>query len=89
MQTKTVFNSSNGGHRGMASHGRKGSKSKQGGHKRRGRKDPANEHVLEQPIADSTATVPCPVCHHPVDPKRMHPHMVRFHGAATKRSGHK
>ena len=45
------------------------------------------EPLLEQPIADSTANVPCPVCGHAVDPKRMHPHMVRFHGAAIRSNG--
>jgi len=43
--------------------------------------------LLEQPIAESLGTVPCKICGHPVDPKRMHPHMVRFHGAALRSKG--
>lgn len=37
---------------------------------------------LEQPIAESAGAMPCRLCGHPVDPKRMHFHMVRCHGAA-------
>jgi hypothetical protein len=40
--------------------------------------------LIEQPVADSIGAVPCAVCHHPVDPKRMHIHMVRFHGAKLR-----
>ncbi len=42
------------------------------------------EHLIEQPIADSVGAVPCQICGHPVDPNRMHFHMVRFHGAAFR-----
>ena len=45
------------------------------------------EHLIEQPIADATDTVRCPICGHPVDPHRMHPHMVRFHGVAIRSRG--
>jgi hypothetical protein len=41
--------------------------------------------VLEQPIVTLASSVRCHLCGHPVDAKRMHPHMVRFH-AATFRS---
>ena len=43
--------------------------------------------LLEQPIADVVGTVPCQICGHGVDPKRMHFHMVRFHGAALRSKG--
>jgi len=38
-------------------------------------------------VPESFGGVPCEICGNPVDPKRMHFHMVRFHGAAfrTKR----
>jgi hypothetical protein len=63
---------------------RKGRKGKIAGHKaRHGRKRGA-EPLLEQPIADATGAVPCRLCGHPVEPKRMHFHMVRFHGAALR-----
>jgi len=42
------------------------------------------EPLLEQPVAESATTVPCRICGFPVDPKRLHFHMVRFHGAALR-----
>ena len=29
----------------------------------------------------------CPICGNAVDPQRMHPHMVRFHGVAIRSKG--
>jgi hypothetical protein len=43
--------------------------------------------LIEQPIADSSGTVLCKICGNPVDPQRMHPHMVRFHGVAIRSKG--
>jgi hypothetical protein len=63
---------------------RKKPHSKNGGHKGQGKRKQNTESLLEQPIADSTGAVPCPLCGHPVDPKRLHPHMVRFHGVAIR-----
>ena len=61
---------------------RKGPKEKKaGGHFRRNKR--AQAHSLsEQPVADTSGTVPCEVCGHPVDRKRLQAHMVRFHGAS-------
>jgi hypothetical protein len=45
------------------------------------RRERAQAHSLsEQPVADMSGTVPCEVCGHPVDRKRLQAHMVRFHG---------
>lgn len=63
--------------------GQKEPKGKKAGHKARRRRQ-RTEPLLEQPIADLTGTVPCPICGHLVDAKRMHPHMVRFHGVAIR-----
>jgi len=40
----------------------------------------------EQPLADLSSTVACPICGHPVDDKRMQPHMLRFHSAQAGRA---
>jgi hypothetical protein len=40
--------------------------------------------LLVQPIADLTGNVPCLICGHLIDAKRIHPHMVRFHGASLR-----
>ena len=64
--------------------GRKAPKRKKAGRKTRGREKLKTESRLEQPIADSTGTVLCEICGHPVDPRRMHAHKVRFHGAAMR-----
>ena len=74
----------NSGERGMRSPGRKGPKGKKAGHKARGGRKQRTEPLLEQPIAESAGAVPCQLCGHPVDPKRLHFHMVRFHGAAFR-----
>jgi len=68
----------------MQSQGRKGPKGKKAGHNARGRKQLRTEPRLEQPVADPTGAVPCQICGHPVDPKRMHFHMVRYHGSAFR-----
>ena len=75
---------SNSGPRGMRPPGRKGPKGKKTGHKGKGSRNRRTEPLIEQPIADSTGAVPCRLCGHPVDPNRMHFHMVRFHGAAFR-----
>jgi hypothetical protein len=54
-------------------------------HRDRGKSQ--NEPLIEQPIADSIGAVPCAICGHLVDPKRMHPHMVRFHNVAIRSQG--
>jgi len=66
---------------------RKAPKRKKLGRKTKGREKLKTESRLEQPIADSAATVLCEICGHPVDPRRMHPHMVRFHGVAMRQRG--
>jgi hypothetical protein len=76
-----AFNSSN---RGRPSPGRKGPKGGKAGHQGKGTRKRRTEPLIEQPIADSTGAVPCRICGHPVDPKRLHFHMVRFHGAAFR-----
>jgi hypothetical protein len=72
------------GNRGMQSQGRRRFSRKKGGHKGSGRSQGHAEPLLEQPVAEMATTVPCPVCAHPVDPKRLHFHMVRFHGASMR-----
>ena len=44
-------------------------------------KEATNASRIVQPIAESSGTILCHLCKFPVDPRRMHPHMVRFHGA--------
>ena len=69
----------------MRSPSRKGSEGKKkAGHYVRGRKQLRTKPLLEQPVADPTGAVPCQLCGHPVDPKRLHFHMVRFHGSAFR-----
>jgi hypothetical protein len=67
--------------------GRNGSKPKKPGHKSAYKKPPATDSLLEQPIAESHGALPCPICGHPVDPKRLHPHMVRFHNVTIRSKG--
>jgi hypothetical protein len=85
METKTLFNSAGGG--GMTLRGRAATKGKHGSHKSKHGRSPKADLRLEQPVADSSGTVPCQICGHGVDPKRMHFHMVRFHGAAFRSKG--
>jgi len=61
--------------------GRQGRRSRRGG---RGGGKHGAEPLLEQPVAETALTVPCRICGFPVDPKRLHFHMVRFHGAALR-----
>ena len=72
------------GNRGRPSPGRKGPKGEKARHKTGGVSKRRSEPLIEQPIADSFGGVPCQICGHPVDPKRLHAHMVRFHGAAFR-----
>jgi hypothetical protein len=58
----------------------------QGRHKgKKGRKGGGNEveapSLVAQPVLDTSDMVPCQICGHLVDPKRMQPHLIRFHGA--------
>jgi hypothetical protein len=76
-----AFNSAN---RGRPSPGRKGPKGGKARHQGKGLRKRRTEPLIEQPIADSAGAVPCQICGHPVDPKRLHFHMVRFHGAAFR-----
>ena len=68
----------------MRPQSRKSSKGRQTGRKGKGGRRPRGEPLLEQPLAELNGNVPCPICGHPVDAKRMHPHMVRFHGVAIR-----
>jgi hypothetical protein len=75
-----------GGERGLRAPGRsKGPPGRKPGRKGRGghpRGSRGPEPLIKQPVAESTGLVPCTICRCPVDPKRLHIHMVRFHGAA-------
>ena len=73
----------NSGNRGK-SPGRKGPKGERTGHGSRGAGDRRTEPLIEQPVADAAGAVPCSLCGHPVEPSRMHFHMVRVHGAALR-----
>ena len=79
--TKTIHSS---GNHGMTSKRRNRPPGKRGGHRNKGGREQRSEQLLEQPVAELIGTVPCQICGHPVDPKRMHFHMVRFHGAAFR-----
>ena len=68
----------------MHPQGRKRFGRKNTGRNGRRRKRDQPESLLEQPTLETATTVPCPICGHPVDPKRMHFHMVRFHGASMR-----
>jgi hypothetical protein len=75
----------------MASHkehtGGGGGRHHQGRRKgKKGRKGGGNDRVEPaslsgQPTLDTSDMVPCKICGHLVDPKRMQPHLIRFHGA--------
>jgi hypothetical protein len=67
-------------HAGGSFRVRKGPKGKNAG--RQFRRRERDHSLLEQPVADMSGTVPCKVCGHPVDQKRLQAHMVRFHGAS-------
>jgi len=87
MTTKTSYNMGNVPDGWRETPGRKSPKRKQAGRKTRSREKMKTESRLEQPIAESDGNVLCHICGHPVDPRRMHPHMVRFHGAAMRKTG--
>ena len=74
----------NSGARGLRPRGRKWQKSKKAGYRTRGARKQRTQPLPEQSIGESAATVPCQICGHLVDPKRLHFHMVRFHGAAFR-----
>jgi hypothetical protein len=59
-------------------------KGKKKGRRPRASKEPPAHSLAEQPIAEMSTTVPCKVCGYAVDPKRLHAHMVRFHGVAFR-----
>jgi hypothetical protein len=87
MNTNTGFNAGSGGRGKMGPRGRKGPKGKRPGRKERSGRGPRTEPLIEQPLSDTSGTVLCKICGHPVDPTRMHPHMVRFHGVAIRARG--
>src|SRR5664279_2198674 len=87
MDTKTSFNAGNGGRGRTSPRGRKGPKGKHSENKVRSGRGPRTEPLIEQPLSDTSGTVLCKICGHPVDPQRMHPHMVRFHGVAIRARG--
>jgi hypothetical protein len=61
---------------------KKAPKKKKTGYKASNRRPPRSRPLLEQPVAELNGAVPCLLCGHSVDAKRMHAHMVRFHGVA-------
>ena len=82
--TKRRGGAFNSGNPGRSSPGRKGPKGERPSHKAAGTRKQRTEPLIEQPIAESIGGVPCQLCGHPVDPKRLHFHMVRFHGVALR-----
>ena len=82
--TDSLSAASNFGQRGLRPPGRKGSKGQSAGDKARRTRKRRTEPLLEQPIAQSAGAVRCQVCGCAVDPKRLHIHMVRFHGVALR-----
>ena len=56
---------------------RKGKKHRKGG----GGNELEAPSLADQPTLDTSDMVPCKICGHLVDPKRMQPHLIRFHGA--------
>jgi hypothetical protein len=81
---KTLKTLPDSGYREMSSLGRKVPEGKKAGHIVRHRRQPRTGPLLEQPVAETAGAVPCQLCGHPVDPKRMHFHMVRYHGIAFR-----
>jgi hypothetical protein len=82
-----ILLSPNGGQEGTSFRIRKTPKAKngkKGGGRYKQKREPAPNSLAEQPGAEMSTTIPCGVCGHPVDPKRMHAHMVRFHGIAFR-----
>jgi len=74
----------NSGNRGIPPPGLKGPKGKKFGRKAKGTGKRVAAPLIEQPVAESAGAVPCRICGYPVDPSRLHFHMVRFHGAAMR-----
>src|SRR5204863_8534242 len=61
---------------------RSATKRRRANHKPKEIQEAASASRVLQPVIESEANVRCPLCNSPVDPRRMQPHMVRFHGAA-------
>jgi len=72
-----------GGRRRSRPPGGKNSRNSKG-RKGRGSRKRKHEPLLPQPVIQASGAVRCKLCGHPVDPKRLHFHMVRFHGAALR-----
>jgi hypothetical protein len=87
MKTRTHFKTRKAGRDHPAPRGRNRPQGKKEQGKGRGGNRQRTEQFIEQPISDSSGTVVCEICGHPVDPQRMHPHMVRFHGVAIRSRG--
>jgi hypothetical protein len=87
MTTNTHFNAGKGGRDRSAPRAGKGPKGKRTERKGRSGTRARTEPLIEQPLSDTSGTVLCKICGHPVDPQRMHPHMVRFHGVAIRSRG--
>jgi hypothetical protein len=87
MGTKTHFNAGPGGRDRTGPRARKGPKGKKAERKGVDRRLQRTEPLIEQPLSDTSGMVLCKICGHPVDPQRMHPHMVRFHGVAIRSRG--
>ena len=62
-----------------ASHG-----ASRGAKARRGARKVKPERLIPQPLGQTDGALRCQICGCPVDPKRLHIHMVRFHGAALR-----
>ena len=81
---RTLHLNTNSGHAEMSLRVRKGPKREKAHRKSNWRKPARGHSISEQPVADLSGTVPCKVCGHPVDEKRLRVHMVRFHGGSLK-----
>jgi hypothetical protein len=66
------------------SRGKKSKIKKYGGRRRGGPPQKTSQRLLEQPVASPIGAVPCEICGHPVEPRRLHFHMVRVHGVALR-----
>jgi hypothetical protein len=84
VQTKTFFYSEN---RGLRLPRRKQSKGGGAGHQTEAGKRSRSIPHLEQPTPNQEGAEPCRLCGFPVEPKRMHFHMVRVHGATLLHKG--
>jgi len=87
METNSHSNAAGGKRNRSVPRSRKGPKGKNARNKIRDGRGPRTEPLIEQPLTDTSGMVLCKICGHPVDPQRMHPHMVRFHGVAIRARG--